>query len=176
MSKDSCNSIRLKSSIDLRLLVFKGVESEVGGGDKATISKVSSSMEHLPFSLFASSVHCFNVGNALKGLFYISNQFSLNQTLRTRFVCPNLHNPKPRRFQKRPPILLRALARGKAGHHYDIESGAEPMGSLIRDHVFVDQELAVAFLQARSDAFEDLLGFDVGPVVETGMHVVGSRT
>ena len=74
------------------------------------------------------------------------------------------------------PILLRAFFCRKVGHHDHIQAGTKRMSFFIRYHVFVDEKLAVAFRQGRLEVREYLEGFGIWPVVQDGVHVIGSRS
>lgn len=101
-------------------------------------------------------------------------QLTLNQTLSPFPTTINPTNPQPTLTQQILPILPRTFPRRQQRQHHDIQTCGLPVSARIRNHVLVDQQLAVPGLHGGGDVGEDLEARAVGPVVEDGVHEVGS--
>lgn len=74
------------------------------------------------------------------------------------------------------PLLFRPLLGREVCHHDDIQACRLPVRVGGRDHVLVDQDLAVATLHGRDEVGEDAAAVGIRLIVEDGVPVVGSGT
>lgn len=71
------------------------------------------------------------------------SKLTLDQALHSPPSRPNLNNLQTHRRSKLAPLLLRTLLRCKVRHHDDVQTRRLPVSVRARDHVLVDQDLAV---------------------------------
>ena len=102
---------------------------------------------------------------------YLS-KLTLDQTLYSPSPRPGLHNLEPNRLDKRMSLLFRPLLGREVCHHDDTQTLR--VGG--RDHVLIDQDIAVATHHGRHEVGEDAAAVRIRTIVEDGVHVVGSGT
>lgn len=71
-------------------------------------------------------------------------------------------------------MVLCPLASRQLRHHQHVTRGCFPIGTGSRDHAFEDEQLAVSRLHRLRQTSEDLLADIIGPIVQDGVHEVGS--
>jgi hypothetical protein len=102
-------------------------------------------------------------------------KLALNDALHALDHCPDLHNLQAALvLQKLGPLFFRTLFRSKTPHHDEVKGCL--LGILLnrRDHVLMDQELAVAWTHGVLDRLDNLDAVCIWPIVENEVSVVGT--
>ena len=100
--------------------------------------------------------------------------FRLNDRLDLPGVGPELNDLEASLSEQFGPGILGALESRQQGHHLDIHGGLIDAGSRRGDDDLVDKKLRVSLHHDILDVPQEGLGGRVGPVVQDGVHVVGT--